>query len=153
MAKVTFDGARQLIIVNPGVTDIDIETDVYSEWKQWFREGDNSKFPMAMRIVGGDALPDGQLGLTFFLLNDWKIKPYEGDHRLKIRGNLYREDKSDPIADTNGNFKVTVSMHVSNLINRIKTNDSTSSQSDKVSIDPNLLDNVTSEEEWTIRAS
>ena len=153
MAKVTFDGERQLIIVNPGVTDINVETDVYSEWKRWFRTDDNSKFPIAMRNVGGDELPEDQLGLTFFLLNDWKIRPYEGDHRLKIRGNLYKQDKSDPIADTVGNFKVTASMTVSNLINRVGTTGSASCVSGEVNLDSGDLDNITSQEEWTITAS
>lgn len=150
MTKVTFDGERQLIIVDPGITDLDVRSDIYSEWKRWFKTGDNSKFLLAMRIVGGDELPDDQLGLTYFLMHDWKIRPYEGDHRLKIRGNLYKQDKSDPIADTIGDFKVTVSMRVSNLIDMIGTSGATSGE---VTLDPDILDSMTSQEEWTIVAS
>jgi len=156
MSKVTFDGDRQLIVVNTGVTYIDIRTDVYSEWKRWVLQGDNSKYPMAFRVVGGDPLPDSQLGLTFFLLNDWKIRPYEGDHRLTINGNLYKEDNTDPIADTVGDFKVTVELKVSNIVNMVNggtcTGSGTGGTTDVV-LDPELLDSLSSQDEWTVVAS
>ena len=155
MAKVTFDGERQLIIVNPGVTSLDVRRDIYSEWKRWFLSGDNSKFSKAFNVIGGNPLPEDQLGLTYFLLDNWRIRPFEGDHRLIIKGNLYRHDGGDPIADTVGDFKVTVSMKVSNLIDMIDTSGSTvvSGGNTNVALDPDLLDNISSQEEWTITAS
>jgi len=154
MAKVTFDGERELIIVDPGITDLNVREDLYSEWKRWFLISDNSKFSKAFEIVGGNPLPEDQLGLTYFLLGNWKIRPYEGDHRLNIKGNLYKADKSDPIADTVGDFKVTVSMRVSNLIDMIGTSGTTSSSGTcDVALDPEILDSISSQEEWTITAS
>ena len=154
MAKVIFDGERELIIVNPGETSIDIRKDVYSEWKRWFIQDDNSKFNKAFRVVGGDILPEDQLGLTYFLLGNWKIRPFEGDHRLIIKGNLYKQNGEDPIADTIGDFKVTVSMKVSNLIDMISTGVASASVAQtELTVDPELLDGISSQEEWSITAS
>ena len=154
MSKVTFDGERELIIVDPGITSLDVREDLYSEWKRWFLTSDNSKFNKAFGVVGGNPLPEDQLGLTYFLLGNWKIRPYEGDHRLKIKGNLYKADKSDPIADTVGDFKVTVSMRVSNLIDMVGTSGAaTGGGSCDVTLDPEIIDNISSQEEWTITAS
>jgi hypothetical protein len=153
MAKVIFDGERKLIIVNPGITSLDVREDIYSEWKRWFNTGTNSKFFMAMDIVGGNPLPEDQLGLTYFLLNGWKIRPYEGDHRLKIRGNLYSQDKSDPIADTLGDFKVNVAMRVSNLVDMVNGGGATGSGTCDLELDPEIVDGLSSQEEWTITAS
>jgi hypothetical protein len=157
MAQVIFDGERELIIVNPGVTSLDVRTEIYSEWKRWFLQGDNSKFSLAMDIVGGNPLPDEQLGLTYFLLNGWKIRPFEGDHRLRISGNLYKADGEDPIEDTVGDFKVTVSMRVSNLVDMVGTSGTVTSGGSggtcDANIDPDLLDSISGQEEWTITAS
>jgi hypothetical protein len=154
MANVTFDGERKLIIVEPGVTDIDVRTDIYSEWKRWVLMDDNSKYSLALNIVGGNPLPSNQLGLTYFLLDGWKIRPFEGDHRLSISGNLYSADGSDPIADTVGDFKVTVSMRVSNLVDMVATDGSTGSGGTiEAILDEDALDGLSSQEEWTITAS
>jgi hypothetical protein len=153
MSKVVFDGERQLIIVNPGENFIEARRDLYSAWKEWVLEEDNSKYKMAFKIVGGNSLPTGQLGLTYFLLDGWKIRPYEGDHRLTIKGNIYRHDGSDPIEDTIGDFKVTVSMTVSNLIDIVNSSGSSVGGEVDVQLDPEVLDGLSSQEEWTITAS
>jgi hypothetical protein len=114
---VTFDGAAKLIICEPGVTEIDVEADVYSAWKRWMTLSDNAKWPIAMRTVGGDPLSDTKdLGATFFLLNDWRIRPQEADHWLTVNGNLYTDPSGfSPFVSTLGAWTVTISMAVSNL--------------------------------------
>ncbi len=95
MAKVTFDGALRTITVNAGETDINIKTDVYSEWKDWVFLSDNAKWIAAMTATGGDPLPGGEfLGSTFFLINDWVIKT---DHSATFDGNIFSDDGSDAI--------------------------------------------------------
>jgi len=114
---VAFDGAAKLIIVSVGVTEIDVEADVYSAWKRWMLLSDNSKWPIAMRTVGGDPLSETKtLGATFFLLNSWRIRPQEADHWLTVNGNLYTDPAgASPFVSTLGAFTVTISMVVSNL--------------------------------------
>jgi hypothetical protein len=71
--KVTFDPVLRHIIVNPGVSEINIKTDVYSASKEWMKLDKNSAFPQAIRATGSDPIPGGFTGATFFLINGWKL--------------------------------------------------------------------------------
>jgi hypothetical protein len=101
--KVTFDGVNKLILVNPGVTELDVKVDIYSDWKEWFTGYDSvitSKYIQASESVGGQPLPGGEyLGGTFFLINGWRIKPYPGSYRLIVNGNLYTDTGEDVFVD------------------------------------------------------
>lgn len=122
MAKVTFDGDNRLIIVNNGETSINVNVDIYSEWKAWLLASDNIKYPIAVSAIGGDPIGGARyLGTTFFLENGWKIRPYEGNHALSIDGNLYTRDESSPFVQTIGSYNVLISMQVSNLVDTIST--------------------------------
>lgn len=128
MAKVTFDGVNKLIIVNVGETSISVDTDIYSDWKEWLLESDNIKYPIAISAIGGDPIGGGRfLGTTFFLENGWKMRPYEGNHTLSVIGNLYTRDGSSPFVQTLGSYNVLISMQVSNLIDTVATGGSTPS--------------------------
>ena len=88
--KVTFDGENRLIYVNEGVTELDVQIDLYSAWKEWMVQyPEHAGFLPAMRVVGGDPIGPGRaLGATYFLTNGWRLRTWEGDHRLVILGNL-----------------------------------------------------------------
>ena len=126
--KVTFDGPNKIIWVNPGVTELDVKTDIYSDWKEWTdnRNPDgliNARYLPALRSVGGDPLPGSRfLGATFFLINGWRIKPYEGAYRLTINGNLYTEEGDTPFLNADGNLNnIRIESTVSNLIDTVDT--------------------------------
>jgi len=120
--KVTFDGPNRLILINDGVTTIDIKTDLYSSWKHWLLNRDNAKYIQAMRGVGGDPTIQGRfLGSTFFLENGWKIRTWEGDHRLTVEGNLFSSDGNNPFVPTIGNHNIVTNLSTSNLIDTIDT--------------------------------
>lgn len=95
--KVTFDAENKLIIINPDITALDVETDIYSSWKEWSQIDDNLKYLPAFRTTGGDPLPGGRrVGQYFFLLNGWKLVPpvyLTGD--IQLEGNLFADDGSD----------------------------------------------------------
>lgn len=129
--KVTFDGLNKLILINPGVTYLDIKEDIYSDWKEWvtYYNGENAKWAPAMRSVGGDPITqDLSLGSTFFLLNGWRIKPWDGHTSIHLYGNLYVDEGGSPIVpDNNGNSSVALT--VSNLVDTVvidKTSEVTS---------------------------
>lgn len=85
--KVTFDGVNRLIIVSEFVTEIDIKTDIYSDWKEWVQLYDNSKFLPAVRTIGGDPVGAGLFaGDIYFLINDWKVLV---SNKLNVNGILY----------------------------------------------------------------
>lgn len=124
MAKVTFDGVNKIIQVNNNITSLDVKIDLYSDWKEWTLISDNSKFLPAFSAIGGDPLPSSNLGTTYFIENGWKIRPYEGNHTLRISGNLYARDGSDPVINTTGSFNVRVVQTVSNIVDTITTSGS-----------------------------
>ncbi len=118
MSKFIFDGVNRLFIVRSGITEIDVQVDLYSDWKEVLREGDNTKYLQALSTIGGDPLTLGRtLGDTYFLENGWKIRPYEGEnHVLRIDGNLFSRDGSGSVIPTTGNSNVLVESFVSNLV-------------------------------------
>jgi len=92
VSKVTFVGASTTIYVSTGVTEIDAQIDLYSDWKEWIVATDNAKFTRAfLESVGGNNIATGlDVGDYYFFNNDvWKIKPYDGDHVLTVTENLY----------------------------------------------------------------
>ena len=122
--KVFFDGANKLAIIQPGVTEIDFQVDIFSGWKDWFLEDTNSRFLMALTTTGGKdsvTIINGEKGISYFLDHGWKIRPFEGNHRLRINGNVFTTDGSDPFVETLGNYKVTITMTVSNIISSAAT--------------------------------
>lgn len=121
-SKVTFDPTTRIIQVDDapvgGVVELDVKIDLYSDGKEdWVSDVDLIKYAFPIRSVGGDPLPgDKALGATFFLDSTWKIRPYEGDHRLLVNGNLYSEDGTSPFTQTVGNYNVMVEITVSSLV-------------------------------------
>lgn len=114
-----FNGVTKVVSLTNGTTTLDL-ADLFSRYKEWVLESDNAKYPLAFTTVGGDPLPgDRFTGTTFFLENDWKIKPYEGSHTLTVTGNLYARDGSDPFISTTGNYNVRVMLTLSNLVDTI----------------------------------
>lgn len=116
-SKVTFIPEQKIISVNLGVRLLDVQYDLYSEWKRWVSQSEyNTRFPAAMRTVGGDDLVEGKtLGATFFLVNNWKIKPPEENGNLNVIGNLYDDGGGNVFINTVGSFNSMIIQTVSNL--------------------------------------
>ena len=126
--KVTFNELTKIIEIDeaPDVNNeifIDVKTDLYSDGKEdWVANENLRKFIFPVQAVGGNPLPGAKnLGTTFFLNSDWKIRPYDADHRLIIDGNLYAEDGSDPFLDTISNYTVRIMQQVSDLVSTVSS--------------------------------
>jgi len=123
--KVTFDGPNKLILVNYGETELDFRIDVFSNWKEWLLINNqiNTKYPQALSEVGGDPLPGESrfLGITYFLENGWKMKTWDGDHRLTVTGNVFQRDGSTVFIPPDNNFNTEITLNVSNLVDLIQT--------------------------------
>ena len=119
--KVHFDGPNKFIVINQGFTVIDVQADIYSGWKEWKRQLDNSKYLQAITAIGGDPISDTQsVGITYFLENGWRIKLPETDGEYLIDGNLYtREQGESPYLSPDGDFDTTVEFTRSNLVDII----------------------------------
>lgn len=116
--KVTFDGENRQIIVNDGELDIDVQVDLYSDWKEWAATRDNLKYLPAMRSVGGDPTVGGAfLGATFFTINNWQIVLSDS---TVFDGNLFSDNFDTPFITTEG-AKVARSQF-SNLVDSVQIN-------------------------------
>ena len=90
--KVTFDGLNKLILVNDGVTELDIKEDVYSAWKEWVSSfNDNAKWEPAIRSTGGDPTVGSRFsGDIYFLINGWKL--LIDFTKVRVTGVLFSDD-------------------------------------------------------------
>jgi len=101
MSKVTFDGPNKLINLNPGENTLDVQIDLYSEWKRWVVLEFNLKFEQAFRTFGGDQTIAGQFAPRyFFLTNGWRIVVDNGVDLL-VGTNLYTDELDSPFIVTN----------------------------------------------------
>ena len=125
MSNVSFDGENKIIEITKapinGLVELDAKADVYSTWKEWMLLSDNSKYEPALRSVGGDPISSAKnLGATFFLINGWRIRPYEANHRLTLTGNLFTDPPGDsPVVSTLGYYNVVVEYFISNLTDSV----------------------------------
>jgi len=100
--KVTFDGPNKIIYVSEGVETLNVKTDLYSAWKEWKINSQETPHPTAylnaFTAVGGDPITDTQdLGTTYFLENEWRIQPFasKNSYTLTIEGNLYTREPGE----------------------------------------------------------
>jgi hypothetical protein len=115
--KVTFDGVNKLVLVNEGVTEMNVKEDIYSAWKEWSVMYDHGKYEQAMRNVGGDPTVGGNfLGSTYFLINGWRMRTWAGSYRLVINGNIYTQEGDPVFVPPIGNANIETTFNVSTLV-------------------------------------
>lgn len=113
MEKFTVNIERRLLIINEGETLIDAKADLYSGCKRlWLQDETLKKLKFPFKVIGGDPI-DEERGIYitpyFYLIHGWKIKPFEGNHRLRItNGVLLTETGECPFVPTDGNYNVFV---------------------------------------------
>jgi hypothetical protein len=78
MVTISFNGSVKCVLVALGVGEtevtIDVKEDLYSDWKVWVTQSDNSKYLPAFSSIGGDPKGGGQfVGASYFIQNDWRI--------------------------------------------------------------------------------
>ena len=130
--KVVFDGPNKLILISEGELNINVRIDIYSAWKEYVILRDNGKYAKALTAIGGDPITDTtNVGITYFLENGWRIKPFETDSVITLAGNIFtRETGENPFIPVSG---VTISLTRSNLVDFIQS-----------SIDETAIDNIDS---------
>lgn len=107
---LTFNGAARLI-VRDDTGPLSVR-DVWSEWVRWHATGDNGKYPMAFRLLGGDQIDPAQgtaVPFYVYLQNGWAIRPHEADHAFAVtEGVLLVDGGGDPFVPTLGGYAVRV---------------------------------------------
>jgi hypothetical protein len=112
---VIIDGS-QLTIQVASIGNIDVQSDIYSEWKKWVALGQNAKYPKAFDTVGGDAIGPGQeVAPYFFCRNDlgWRIQSPNQSGEVVVEGNLFARDTSVPLFQYSPGFDNTFRLVVS----------------------------------------
>ena len=90
---ITFDPAAKRIILDSPSTSA---TEIYSRWVDWAAQGDNIKYGMWFRQVGGDDLGGGLfIPPYYFLQGAVRIRPMESNHVLELEGNIFVEGGGD----------------------------------------------------------
>jgi hypothetical protein len=115
--KVDFDGINRLIRVYPGVTQLNIRSELYSAWIRWLPLQNNTAFLPAMRYSGFDPIPGGETGGFFFLINNWKL--VLSIENTEINGVLYSDDYPSAYFDhvtMNQVYPAQVSSYVSSVV-------------------------------------
>ena len=106
----TFDATNKLIILSMGTVSFAL-ADLWTAWKDWVYLG-NAGASRALDYVGGEPINPAEgtvVSLYLFLLNGWKIRPYEGDHTLAVTGGtLIGPSGGDPFVSTLGDFTVRI---------------------------------------------
>lgn len=123
--KVAFDGPNKIIYVSEGVTELNVQADIYSAWKEWVLNSPEYQTPSAylraITAIGGDPITDDRnVGTTYFLENGWRIQPSpsQKSYTLTIEGNIYtREVGETPFLFAEG---VSVSLVRSNIVDLIR---------------------------------
>jgi hypothetical protein len=118
---ITFDPTNKRIILDSAYVSA---AQLYSRWKEWAKTGNNLKYDQAFFALGGDPLGGGLFVASyFFLMNDWKIRPMESNHLLKIDGNIgVYGGGSQPVVQTLGNYNVSVQYTVPVQAQGVATN-------------------------------
>lgn len=125
--KVGFDGSNKLITVYPSATALDIRADVWSAWVRWFSVlGRNyDSYLPAMERTGLDAIPGGQTGDTYFLVNGWRL--IVDFSKVAVTGVLFSRDFNTAYytGDLVSQFATQVSsiVNVSNTTSNVVTGD------------------------------
>jgi hypothetical protein len=108
--KVSFDPVNKFIIVNSGISELNVQVDIYSDAKEdWRTDSNLQKFQFPFRPIGGDSITvDKIVTPRYFLLPPWVIKPDERNHELLITGDLFSDavPPSSLTTPASGNFTV-----------------------------------------------
>lgn len=110
-----FDGINKIIqLENTSSFTI---LDAYSRWKDYVITGSNAKYLSAFSYVGGEpTVGSDSLGITYFLLNGWRFRPYNSvNHRLQVEGNIFTTEGSSSFIFPTGSFSVLIENKISNL--------------------------------------
>jgi hypothetical protein len=128
--KCNFDGINKLIIVHSEVSTIDVKIDIYSDWKEWVKLRDNSKFLPAIRTIGGDPVGGGiYAGDIYFLMNNWRIYI---DHTVEVNGVIYSDNSGSPFVVPSDTY--ITSNKVSNLVQTVTTGGGSAPTAEEVAL-------------------
>lgn len=120
----TFDGPNKRILIDNSAVIDGVVTftpeELWSRWMDWYLTSDNSKYPQALRITGGDPIGGGQyIGNYLFFRNDlgWRgIPPTIDGVTIMINGAFYGEDPTLPVMVNNPGQETDLVINRSSMV-------------------------------------
>lgn len=98
MATAWYDGDTLRINIPGGLLqEIDVQGELYSDAKDWYKLSDNSKHSFPFDTTGGDETgPSETISPYFFMKNSlnvgWRLASNASDSSVTFTGNLFRRD-------------------------------------------------------------
>ncbi len=104
-----FDGPNKLIYISANTFEIDAQA-LYSNWKRWIiSDSQNSTYVQAFRSIGGESISNVKTIAPYIeILNNWRIKPWDGDYTLTVLGNLFATGGVNPFVGAVGNILLSL---------------------------------------------
>lgn len=125
MALATYDTTNKIVILDQVAPDGNNQVqlsviELYSDAKgQWLSDLALNRFVFPWIAIGGQPLPGGAVAPRIYFLRDpWQIRPYEADHDLTLRTNLFTENGIAVTVPTIGDYTVN-----SNIISEFSSGD------------------------------
>lgn len=122
-AKIDFDATTREFVITAtpvnGVVEIDLQVDLYSDGKEdWVNPiyPDLAAMQFPIDAIGGNPFGDLTLGVSYLIKYGWHFRPYEGDHTLRLIGNIGTDGSWELVQDTVGLYRVRVENEVSALV-------------------------------------
>lgn len=124
-----FDGPNKRIHIceecAPGGVARFTVNQLWSRYVDWVAQDDNSKYPPAMRVIGGDSIGSGQyVGTYLFFRNDlgWRgVPPPVDGVTIIIDGSLYGQDAMLPVMENLPNQQTDLVINRSTLVTAVST--------------------------------
>ena len=106
--KISIDGENSLIYVLPGVNDIDVKTELYMVWSEWYNSANNARFEVALIGVGGEPINELQaMSEAYFFTNGWKLVCNTGE-AVNIGVNLFTFNPDGVVVESSNDSIVTL---------------------------------------------
>lgn len=104
--KFDFDGPNLTVHILDGVTDIDVKTELYSDYSDWYNSANNARFVLGMEAVGNIPISDIQnTAEFFFFINGWKLSHTSGV-KVSVSTNLFTLNEDKIVAVTSGDSQI-----------------------------------------------
>ena len=124
--KITFDPIKRKFVCDGppvgGVIEIDLQVDLYSDGKEdWISDGtlDVMRFPVD--ALGGNPFGSTTFGDAYLITDGWTFKPYEGDHVLRLVGDVGTDDGRQLVDTSIGAFTITIEYAQSAIVKVVET--------------------------------
>ena len=124
--KITFEPIKRKFVCDgppvSGVIEIDLQVDLYSDGKEdWLVDGTLNVMRFPIDALGGNPFGSTTFGDAYLITDGWTFKPYEGDHVLRLVGDVGTDDGRQLVDTSIGSFTITIEYAQSAIVKVVET--------------------------------